>query len=238
MSTIIWSGIAVGFIGSLHCLGMCGPIALALPSGNSSKGRLFLSRLIYNLGRIVTYAALGAVSGMLGKTVEMAGLQQSVSIGVGVLIIVGVFLPSRIAAKFLPTGVVSRLLGGIKLFWQGLLFRQTLKSLFMLGLLNGLLPCGFLYLALVTAATTGSIIQAILFMALFGVGTAPVLMATSFAGSLLTIPARRKLMRFAPVGATVLAIVLILRGLSLGIPYLSPNVHHTHTTTVNHSCCE
>jgi uncharacterized protein len=238
MTTLVWSGIVVGFLGSLHCLGMCGPIALALPTGHASKTSLFFGRLTYNFGRTVTYALLGAVSGLVGKSIELAGLQQSISIGAGVLILLGVLLPTRFFRGLLPKISLAGPLDKIKAYWQVLFTRQNKRSLFVLGVLNGFLPCGFLYLGLVTAATMGGVLAASLYMILFGLGTTPVLLLTSFAGGLFSMQARRKILRLAPVAVSVLAVVLIVRGLSLGIPYLSPNVHHSQATMEHHSCCE
>ena len=225
METYFWSALALGFLGSVHCIGMCGPIALALPRGFSSRTRLLVSRLLYNAGRIITYTVLGAVCGLLGKMVVLAGFQQTLSIVAGVLILLGVLLPSRFARKLLPMRGMDQLIDRIKGFWGRLFGTHTQTSLLVIGLLNGLLPCGLVYVALAAAAAGGTMTGGALYMLLFGVGTFPAIFATSLFGGVIPLRIRQTLLKMLPVGAVLLALLLILRGASLGIPYLSPKLH-------------
>ncbi|MEW6050398.1 MAG: sulfite exporter TauE/SafE family protein [Candidatus Zixiibacteriota bacterium] len=238
MDTYFWSAIALGFLGSVHCIGMCGPIALALPRSFSSRTGLLVSRVLYNTGRIITYGVLGAIGGLLGKMVALAGFQQSLSIVAGVLILLGVFLPSRFARKLLPMQPVDSAIERIRGFWGRLFGTHTQASLFMIGLLNGLLPCGLVYVALAAAAASGSSAGGALYMLLFGLGTYPAIFATSLFGSVIPTRIRQNLLRLLPVGAVVLALLLILRGSSLGIPYLSPKLHTPTGSTAAHDCCK
>lgn len=231
----IWTGFVVGILGSIHCIGMCGPIALALPSGFPSRSQLILSRLLYNGGRVLTYAGLGAVSGLLGKSIAMAGFQQSLSIVGGVVILIMVLLPTKFAHRILPMKTVSRLKDSIRTMWGKLFQRRAMSSLFAIGILNGFLPCGFLYIGLAAAATTGGILSGSAYMFVFGLGTVPSILATSLFGSLLTVRVRQFFLRLLPVGSLILASLLILRGLSLGIPYVSPDMGSQ--TTGQHPCC-
>lgn len=232
MTLELWTAFVIGFLGSIHCIGMCGPIALALPGGMPSKTHLVASRLLYNGGRILTYAGLGAICGLLGKTIAMAGFQQVLSIVAGVAILLAVFIPSRLSRRILPGKLTARLVDRIKSVWVRLFSNRSMRSLFLIGLLNGFLPCGFLYLGLAASATTGSVAGGAGYMAMFGLGTTPALLITSLFGGMLSLRIRRFFLKLLPVGAVVLGLLLVLRGMSLGIPYLSPDmdkqkVHNT-----------
>jgi len=231
----IWTGFVVGILGSIHCIGMCGPIALALPSGFPSRSQLLLSRLLYNAGRVLTYSALGAVSGLLGKTIAMAGFQRSLSIAGGVVILLMVLLPTKIAARLLPMQAVGKFTDKFRATWGKLFQKRGMSSFIAIGVLNGFLPCGFLYVGLAAAATTGGILTGSVYMILFGLGTVPSILATSLFGGLLTMRVRKHFLRLLPVGSLILASLLILRGLSLGIPYISPDMGKQ--TTSQHSSC-
>lgn len=233
--TLLWSAFVVGLLGSLHCIGMCGPIALALPAGTQSRARLLSGRLLYNTGRIITYTLMGAVCGLIGKALSLAGWQQGLSIAAGIAILVAVLLPSTVTRHFLPSSVATTFVGRVSNYWKRLFAQGSLPSLLAIGLLNGLLPCGFLYMALGAASVTGSPQGAALYMALFGLGTVPAVLATSLFGPLLGLGLRQRLTRWLPVGAAALGLLLVLRGLSLGIPYVSPQMNHSVVAT-NPSC--
>ena len=224
MDTLIWSGFVVGMLGSLHCVGMCGPIALALPVGTSSRWHLLFGRLLYNVGRVITYAALGVASGFVGKTIAMAGFQQTLSWIAGALIILAVVVPVRFWKKLLPVNATGWTSGWIYRLWQRFFSRSSASSLFVIGLLNGFLPCGLVYVALGAAAVTGTPSNAALYMLFFGIGTIPVMFATTLFGPVLGPNVRRRLTRVLPVAAVALGLILILRGMSLGIPYVSPKL--------------
>lgn len=224
-----WSlAIALGLLGSLHCAAMCGPLQLALPIPPGGSGRLLAGRLIYQLGRVTTYCLLGLMAGLVGKSLVLAGVQRWLSISLGVLILLGFFLSKKVA---LATPVV-RLVTRLKGVMAAQLRQRNLRSLVLLGALNGLLPCGLVYVALAGAVAAGTLPAAILFMAAFGLGTTPTLLAISLSGRLLPINLRLKLRSTIPVGVCLLAGLLILRGMSLGIPYVSPDL-----SGVNPACC-
>jgi sulfite exporter TauE/SafE len=212
--------IALGVLGSLHCAAMCGPLQLMVPLPPGGPGRVVAGRLVYQLGRLGTYVLLGAVAGLLGKSVLLIGVQRWLSLGLGVAILAGFFLSKRVAVS-LPA---VRLVGWLKTAMSGQLQRRTFGSLALLGALNGLLPCGLVYTALAAAVTTGSASGAILFMGLFGAGTVPLMLAISLSGRILPLEWRMRLRRAIPVGVCLLAGLLIVRGLALGIPYLSPDL--------------
>lgn len=216
--------LVLGFIGSLHCLGMCGPIALALPMGNrNSIGRL-LGGLIYNAGRIATYTWLGLVLGLAGKFLITPTVQQVLTICFGGIILLYLVLPVKVKLQLSHTGPAQKFMLALRSRLGKLLSVQTNSSLFGIGLLNGLLPCGMIYMALTTSFITGSAIKGALFMLSYGLGTLPAMMGAVYFGSLLTQPLRLKLRKAVPAFLALMAIMLVLRGLNLGIPYLSPSL--------------
>jgi len=233
----LWSALIIGLAGSLHCIGMCGPIAVALPVGQTSRLRHVVGRVVYNSGRILTYAVLGLGAGLIGRTVRVSGYQQMVSIALGVLILMAVILPSRYGALLTGAKLHARLFEPLKLLWGRLFGHGSIGALFLVGLLNGFLPCGLVYVALAGAITTGGPVQGALYMVVFGLGTFPVMLAVSLMAGLLSAGFRTKLRRLIPVGAVVLAMLFVLRGMSLGIPYLSPQIHQDPGGQTEIKCC-
>ncbi len=234
----LWTAFIVGLVGSAHCAGMCGPIALALPLRSDNWFTRVGGGLVYNTGRIITYMLLGAIFGMLGKGLHMAGFQLWASIVIGILMIVMVVVP--LVFKKLPTlnnvfeGYSARLLGGFRnMFRNG-----GMPSLFGIGLLNGILPCGLVYVAVAGAINTGDVLSAMLYMALFGAGTIPVMLAVSIAGTMISLNLRIFVNKLSPYVIVLLGVLFILRGLSLGIPYISPKAEAlTPVIEKAHKCC-
>jgi uncharacterized protein len=235
---ILWTALLIGLVGSLHCIGMCGPIAIALPLGNSNIWTKLAGGLVYNGGRIVTYMILGAVFGLIGQGIHLAGLQQWASIAIGIVMIVSVIMPlifrQRLSFSTLFSGYSERLTSKFKKY-----FRQTsLKSFLVIGLLNGLLPCGLVYVAIAGAIQSKDVLAGVAFMAAFGIGTTPALLAVSILGSVISLSLRNAVRRVVPYFIVVLGILFILRGMSLGIPYISPKTEALSASpTAVHSCC-
>lgn len=215
-----WTGLVLGLVGGLHCAGMCGPLALALPIAGGGMASFVLGRLAYNAGRMITYGVLGLGFGLLGQTLSMAGFQRWFSIGLGVLLLAGLFASRRLALWAPVILLLNRLKGSM----ASLLQRRSLVALGILGLLNGLLPCGLVYVACLGAAGTGCIMDATIYMAAFGAGTVPMMLAISLSGKMVPTAIRLKMARAVPVAIFLVALLLILRGLSLGIPYISPDL--------------
>jgi len=222
MDVSIWAGFLIGFLGSFHCVGMCGPIALSLPIGKTSNFQLILTRTLYNLGRVVTYAFFGAIFGLFGKGIAIAGFQRYASIILGITILLYFIVPSNFKGKLSFTKPYLLVSNFVKNSFNKLTKSGSGQSLFLFGIINGFLPCGFVYVALAGAITTGDFVSGALFMALFGIGTTPIMLATSLVGKFLTQSLKSQINKLIPVFAIVLAIIFILRGLSLGIPFLSP----------------
>lgn len=238
---MLLAAISLGILGSLHCVGMCGPIALALPVQSRSKADRFIAILVYNAGRIVTYSALGAVFGLLGQGFALFGLQQVLSITLGAIILIYIVLPTDLFAKF---SFASKLHGTFNKLKQPLsnLFTQRSRSaLFSIGLLNGLLPCGLIYMAITGALASGSVVEGMLFMAVFGLGTVPAMFSVAWFSNLISVKFRLTITKAMPYVVSVMAVLLILRGMNLGIPYISPKMTEQTTEMSCHApkveCC-
>jgi sulfite exporter TauE/SafE len=214
----LWTAFILGLVGSLHCAGMCGPLTLALPQTGNSTVSFAVGRLAYNLGRVVTYCLLGVIFGLVGKTIFLAGIQRWVSIVLGMALFIGLFT-SRKLALWKP---VTALVGILKSKMSILLHQRNFPALVTLGLLNGLLPCGLVYVAGAGATASGGLFSGVSYMAAFGAGTVPMMFAISLSGKLVPFSLRLKLQRAIPFSIFLLATLLILRGMSLGIPYVSP----------------
>jgi sulfite exporter TauE/SafE len=233
------AGLTIGFLGSLHCIGMCGPLAVALPFSNTGgKAAFYGGRLLYNLGRIVTYSLLGLVVGFVGRFISLAGWQQTLSVAAGLAILLTLFLPTLIHRLSTSVARFTRISMFIQRTMGSLLQHRLTSTLFLIGILNGLLPCGFVYVGLAGAATTGHPALAASFMAGFGAGTMPAMFGSSVAGKLFSVGVRRKLTIITPAFTFLVAVLIILRGLNLGIPYISPVLlHQNQTEQTEPECC-
>ena len=215
----LWTAFLLGLVGSAHCAGMCGPLALALPGG-AARTTFVVGRLLYNLGRVVTYMLMGAFFGLVGQGFALAGLQRWVSLAVGTAILVGLFVSPRFANAIPVTRFVSWLKSTLGRCFQ----QRALTSLFTVGLLNGLLPCGLVYIACAGATATGSLMSGVDYMLAFGIGTVPMMLAISLVGTKLQFVLRLRLQRLIPVSLAMVGALLLLRGMALGIPYVSPKL--------------
>lgn len=221
----LFSAFLLGLAGSLHCIGMCGPIAISLPRRPGQSRSAFLQgRILYNIGRSITYAVMGALFGLLGQSIRLAGFQQGLSIACGAVILL------YLAARYLRWGHgaldawLARLVAPLQHAIAQRLGGGARRNLLVIGVLNGFLPCGLVYVALAGAIATGSAVDGAAFMLFFGLGTAPLMLAASLAGPVLQAQLRGKLQWLIPTGLAILAALFILRGLNLGIPYISPKM--------------
>ncbi len=218
-----WSAFILGIGGSLHCVGMCGPIVLALPSYRGETKKLFVGRLIYNFGRITTYLVMGAILGLIGHGIALAGFQQSFSILMGVFVLLILLFP-RLSLLLNASHPVNKFNLKLKTFFGRLLKKKSFFSQFLIGIANGLLPCGLVYIALAGAIITGNFVDGAIYMALFGLGTLPMMLAISFTGNFIGLQLKKRLYKLSPYFVALIAVIFIVRGLNLGIPYLSPKV--------------
>jgi len=219
---ILLSALVLGLMGSFHCAGMCGPIAVALPlHGNTVLQKIFGGTL-YNLGRTLTYGIMGALFGMLGQGIHLLGFQQKISVVMGALMIISVLFPALFRNQYNLDRSLFSVVGKLKKSIGKLFAVRSFSSLFFIGLLNGLLPCGLVYIAIAGAIGTGSATQGTLYMILFGLGTIPMMLGISVAGNMMGLALRNKINKIIPILVVVVGLLFILRGLDLGIPYLSP----------------
>lgn len=208
----------MGLLGSFHCVGMCGPIVLAVP------GKTLLAKLSYNFGRTITYMIMGAIIGFVGEGFSLIGYQQPLSVAVGVAMLL-IVLFTRYKHFDLPmTGVIEKMWIYSKKRLTPLFKSQSPTAPFFIGLINGLLPCGLVYAALFAAISMGGIFESAVYMGMFGLGTTPLLVVLSVFGTIISPAVRIRLNRAVPYFLGLVAILLILRGLNLGIPYVSPKM--------------
>lgn len=219
---LVIAGLFLGLAGSFHCAGMCGPIAIILPLKGDNFIKKAYGGLLYNLGRTVTYGVMGAFFGLFGEGLELIGFQKWVSVIMGVIMIVSVFFPKLFQNQYTLNKSLFSFVGKLKNYFKSLLNVKTYSGLLLVGLVNGLIPCGLVYVALAGAIGTGSSVNGILFMVLFGLGTIPMMLTISLAGNMLSGFLRDKLNKLIPVLVVVVGLLFIVHGLGLGIPLLSP----------------
>jgi len=218
---IIGSALLMGFAGSLHCVGMCGPLALSLPVSHTSNYSRISGGTIYNTGRILSYTFMGLILGSIGSLIIATQWQSSLSIALGLIILLYLFVPKKYFHLSTATSINKPLL----LLRQqlGKLFQsKKTGSLFLIGILNGFLPCGLVYLALSSSAITANTFHGGMFMFFFGVGTFPAMFSMVMIGNYLNQTIRLKVNKAVPFLLFFMAVLLILRGLELGIPFISP----------------
>ena len=219
----LWSAFAIGFFGSFHCIGMCGPIAMMLPVDRSNEVKKITQIITYHIGKLTAYGTLGLIFGLLGRSFYLAGMQQQLSIIVGILMIMVAVIPEKVFAKYNFSKPVFRIISKIKTALGSQFKNKSYKSLFTIGLLNGFLPCGMVYVALFGAIAMQSASMGGLYMILFGLGTVPMMSSIVYINSFLTVPMRNRIQKVIPYVAVIIGCLFILRGLGLGIPYISPS---------------
>lgn len=224
-----WTALFLGFVGSLHCVVMCGPITLAL-AGQQSLSRFLVSRLLYNMGRIVTYAGIGLVFGLLGQWVALGGYQQAFSIGVGVfMILLAIGLGSTAKGKLYQP--LYKLTQGLKNKLGQWLKSSKLTGTFLFGILNGFLPCGLVYAAVAGALATSDLQNGLWYMVVFGLGTVPAMLFVSITGRAFKGFSFVSLNQLSTYFVFTLGCLLVIRGLDLNIPYLSPAISYLYPAT-------
>ncbi|NOR27321.1 MAG: sulfite exporter TauE/SafE family protein [Lutibacter sp.] len=220
---MLWTGLLLGLAGGFHCVGMCGPIAFILPVNRDSKSSLIFQTFLYHLGRILSYSIIGIIFGFIGKGLYLAGFQQRLSVLTGVVMIVIVFIPISIFNKYNFSKPLYAIIGKVKRKLGFYLTKKSNKALFLIGFFNGFLPCGLVYMALIGSISTGNSIEGALYMALFGLGTTPLMTSAVLLGNFVTLSVRKKIQKVIPVFVVIIGLLFILRGLGLGIPYISPS---------------
>ena len=223
---MLYTAFVFGLLGSFHCVGMCGPIAFMLPIDRSSRLKSILQTSLYHLGRIFSYALMGALFGMLGKGFYFFGVQQQISIVIGVLMILTILLP-KVFKKVPITRPIVKFTNSVKNNLGASLKKKDSSALFTIGVLNGLLPCGLVYMAIFGALTSTTFYEGATYMALFGLGTVPLMTAVVLLGNITNVFNRKKIQQLIPVVVVIIGVLFVVRGLELGIPYMSPKSMQT-----------
>jgi sulfite exporter TauE/SafE len=220
---MLYTALLFGLISSFHCVGMCGPIAMMLPVDHANATRKAIQVMTYHFGRLTAYATIGLIFGALGKGFFLAGMQQQLSIAIGILMIVFILVPERKLAQYNFSKPIYKVISKVKTALGKQFKNKSYSSLFTIGLLNGFLPCGMVYVALFGAIAMQSVTYGVLYMLLFGLGTLPLMSLVIYVHSFITPTFRNRIQNFIPYLAVCIGCLFILRGLGLGIPYLSPS---------------
>ena len=216
------SALVLGLMGSLHCIGMCGPIAFMLPVNQNNKYKKAGQVFIYHFGRLMAYGVIGGLFGLLGKGLYIFGIQQKLSILVGVLMILAVIIPNTSISRFGLEKPLYRIIRKIKNSLGKALKKKTADTFLTIGFLNGFLPCGLVYMALLGAIAMGTAVEGSLYMILFGLGTVPLMTAAVYLSGVLKDSAKQRIRKLIPVFVVIIGVLFIIRGMGLGIPYVSP----------------
>lgn len=216
------SAFVLGLLGSFHCVGMCGPIAFMLPVNRTNSFKKIFQISLYHFGRLLAYSLIGLVFGIVGKSLYIFGLQQQLSIAIGILMIIVVLIPYKTFNKYNFSKPLYNIIGKVKSALGKELKKKTPDTFLTIGFLNGFLPCGLVYMAVFAAIATGSLLDGSLYMVLFGLGTIPLMTTAIYISRFLKGSARQHIQKAIPVFVIIIGALFILRGLGLGIPYISP----------------
>jgi sulfite exporter TauE/SafE len=216
------SAFILGLLGSFHCVGMCGPIAFMLPVDRSNSLKKVSQITIYHFGRLLAYSLIGLIFGLIGKSLYIFGFQQQLSIIIGVLMILAVVIPQKTFNKYNFSRPVYKAISKVKSALGAALKKKTMDTFLTIGFLNGFLPCGLVYMALFAAIAGGNALNGSLYMLIFGLGTIPLMTTAIYFSHFLKGTARQRIQKAIPVFVIIIGALFILRGLGLGIPYISP----------------
>lgn len=209
----------IGLFGSMHCIGMCGPLAFAIPTAGGNWWRVLFDKVSYNLGRVISYTLLGVLIGFVGRQLWLSGLQQGVSFISGLLVIMAGL--SRLLKMKLTGGrIATRLFRPVNSLLNYAL--QHRAGHLIIGMINGLLPCGFVYIALIGAVNTSSPVNAAQYMFWFGIGTFPLMLVAMLSVGFISPAIRIRINKAIPYFMICLGFWFVIRSIGLNIPYLSP----------------
>src|SRR5688572_1841346 len=219
---MLYTALIFGLLGSFHCVGMCGPIAFLLPVDRTNNFKKLGQIFLYHFGRILAYSILGLVFGLLGKSLNLFGFQQQLSIIIGVLMLLVIFLPQKTFNKYNFSKPIYKIISKVKSALGKELKKKTPDTFLTIGFLNGFLPCGLVYMAVFGAVASGNALQGSAYMALFGLGTIPLMTSAIYLGNFLNVQLRQRIRRAIPIFVVFIGCLFIVRGMGLGIPYISP----------------
>ncbi len=224
-----------GLLGSFHCVGMCGPIAFLLPVDRTNNLKKFGQIFLYHFGRVLAYSIIGLAFGLVGKSLNLFGFQQQLSIIIGLLMLAVIFIPQKTFNKYNFSKPIYGIISKVKSALGKELKKKTPDTFLTIGFLNGFLPCGLVYMAVFGAIASGNAIKGSLYMALFGIGTIPLMTSAIYLGNFLNGQVRQRIRRAIPVFVVIIGCLFIVRGLGLGIPYISPKPIK-ETVDANYNC--
>lgn len=219
---MLWSALIFGLLGSFHCIGMCGPIAFMLPVDRQNSFTKVTQIFMYHFGRLLAYSLIGLLFGLIGKSLYIFGIQQQLSIAIGILMIVVILIPAKTFNTYNFSKPLYKIISKVKSALGQALKKKTADTFLTIGFLNGFLPCGLVYMAVFASLAIGSAIQSSLYMFLFGLGTIPLMTTAIYLGKFLNTNIKQRIQQAIPVFVICIGILFILRGLGLGIPYISP----------------
>ncbi len=220
---MLYTAFILGLLGSLHCIGMCGPIAFMLPVSHNNSAKKAGQIALYHSARLLAYALIGLIFGIIGKGLYIFGLQQQLSIIIGIVMILFVVLPARHLNTFKISQPIYRVITKLKSRLGQSFKRKTADTFLTIGFLNGFLPCGLVYMAVFGALASANAWQGSLYMVIFGLGTVPLMTFVIYFSKLLKGKFRSKIQKAIPIIVVLIGVLFILRGLGLGIPYISPS---------------
>ncbi|MFH6769886.1 sulfite exporter TauE/SafE family protein [Gaetbulibacter aquiaggeris] len=216
------SAFLLGLLGSFHCVGMCGPIAFMLPVDRNNTYKKVTQLSLYHIGRLLSYSIMGLVFGLIGKGLNLFGFQQQLSIIIGVIMIIVILIPYKTFNKYNVSKPIYKVISKVKSALGSALKKKTSDTFLTIGFLNGFLPCGLVYMAVFGAIAGGNAAEGSLYMAFFGLGTIPLMTTAIYFSNFLKGAMRQKIQKAIPVFVVLIGVLFILRGLGLGIPYISP----------------
>lgn len=209
------TALIMGVAGSLHCAGMCSPLAMAITSTNKTA---LTNRILYNLGRILTYGILGAAVAGVGFVLPISGFQNILSLVLGTgLILVAVIGYKGTRIPFVTNGL-SQFSSGLKKIFSGIIRHKTPAAFLLLGAINGLLPCGLTFLALSVCLTLAAPIDGFMYMLLFGAGTLPVMLGLVSAAGFVTRKLRWNIQTITTGMMVISGVLLIVRVFLIHLP--------------------
>lgn len=232
---MLYTALIFGLLGSFHCVGMCGPIAFLLPVDRNNNVKKIGQTFLYHFGRILAYSIIGLAFGLVGKSLNLFGFQQQLSIFIGILMLLVIFIPQKTFNRYNFSKPVFKIISKVKSALGKELKKKTPDTFLTIGLLNGFLPCGLVYMAVFGAIATGDALSGSLYMAVFGIGTIPLMTTAIYLGNFLNAQVRQRVRRAIPVFVVIIGCLFIVRGLGLGIPYISPKPM-TETVDANYDC--
>ncbi|MDG5492185.1 sulfite exporter TauE/SafE family protein [Psychroserpens sp. SPM9] len=219
---MLWSALIFGLLGSFHCIGMCGPIAFMLPVDRTNSIKKGVQIFSYHFGRLLAYGLIGLVFGLIGKGLYLFGVQQQLSIVIGIIMIAVVYIPTPTFNAYNFSKPLYRIISKVKSSLGNALKKKTVDTFLTIGFLNGFLPCGLVYMAVFASLAMQNAVQGSLYMLLFGLGTIPLMTTAIYLGRFLNSGIKQRIQKAIPVFVIIIGVLFIIRGLGLGIPYLSP----------------